>query len=164
MFPTRSRTVHTEIIQLRATAAQVKEFIMTPERILDYYPSGIDCGVIEPGMSLYCRGKSGVSLLELDVAESNDKKLVVNVTTAMNLSPPFTAERIKDAVFFTMVEDWKVEPHDSGTQLTKTWRDIKKFKLRFLPMRSIVKKSARAESASLKNSWDATAQALENNV
>lgn len=132
---------------------------MTPERILDYYPSGIDCGVIDPGRSLYCRGKSGVSLLELDSEASNETKMVVTVTSALKISPPFTAEKIKAGVFFTMVEDWEIEPQGPGTQLTKTWRDIKKSKLKFMPMRYIVKKSARSESAILQKAWDIAAKA-----
>ncbi len=34
--------VHREVMELRATPAQVREFIMTPERILDYYPAPLD--------------------------------------------------------------------------------------------------------------------------
>ena len=64
MFLSSSGIVHTEIIELQATPAQVREFIMTPQRILDYYPSPTEGGVIEPGLKIYCRGKAGVSLLE----------------------------------------------------------------------------------------------------
>lgn len=152
--------VHQEIIQLIASPEQVKAFIMTPERILDYYPSGIDCGQIDPGHSLFCRGKSGVSLLELDEDASDATTLVVNVTTALKVSSPVTAEKIKRAVFFTMVEDWKIEADGSGTRLTKTWRDIHKYKLKLLPMGYIVRKSARAESVVLKKAWDTAAENL----
>jgi hypothetical protein len=158
MTPIKSSIVHREVILLCAPPAQVKEFILTPERILDYYPSAIDCGVIEPGSSFFCRGKSGVSLLELDTSQSSERTVVLRVTTAMKLDPPFTAKKIKDATFFTMVEDWEVEPHELGSRLTKTWRDIKKKRLKYLPLRSIVKKSARAETKKLKLAWDRAAQ------
>lgn len=126
-MPSNHRSiVHQEVIQLAASPQQVRSFVMTPERILDYYPSSIDCGQLEPGRSLFCRGKSGVSLLELDEGASDDSTLVVNVTTAMQVSSPVTAEKIKRAVFFTMVEDWKIEADGNGTKLTKTWRDIRK--------------------------------------
>ena len=48
MSAAESNIVHTEIMQLRATPAQVREFILTPERILDYFPSPVDGGVLEP--------------------------------------------------------------------------------------------------------------------
>jgi hypothetical protein len=158
MTPNKFSIVHREEILLCAPPAQVKEFILTPERILDYYPSAIDCGVIEPGYSFYCRGKSGVSLLERDASQSNERTIVLTVTTAIKIKPPFSAKKIKDATFFTMVEDWEVEPHELGSKLTKTWRDIKKKRLKYLPLRFIVKKSAKAETEKLKKAWDRAAK------
>jgi hypothetical protein len=158
MFFTRSNIVHQEVITLKASPKQVREFIMTPARILDYYPSAIDGGIIESGASFYCRGKAGVSLLEVIPSESTEQLLVLKVTTATNIKPPFTADRIKAATFFTMIEDWKLEPAGDGTQLTKTWRDISKKKLRFLPMGLIVRKSAKAESSVLQAAWDRAVQ------
>lgn len=131
---------------------------MTPARILDYYPAPVDGGVIEPGSSIYCRGKSGVSLLEIDPSESTVSHLVVKVATATPIEPPFTTERIRAAAFFTMVEDWELEATEPGTRLAKTWRDIRKSRLRFLPMRFIVRRSARAESAKLRAAWDEAAR------
>lgn len=153
----RKKIIHHEVIDLKITPAQVREFIMTPERILDYYPAAIEGGVIEPGASIYCRGKSGVSLLEIIAGESDEQLLVVKVTTAANLSPPFTAERIKAAKFFTMLEDWQIAPLAEGTRLTKTWRDITKYKYKFLPMGMIVRASAKKESATLKAAWNSFA-------
>ena len=125
---------------------------------MDYYPASIDCGVIDPGYSFYCRGKSGVSLLEFLESESDTDKYVIKVTTALKVKPPFTAQRIRDATFFTMLEDWQVESHKSGAKLTKTWRDVNQLKLRLLPIRLIVKRSARKESDKLKLAWDKAAQ------
>jgi hypothetical protein len=158
MFFTRSNIVHQEVITLKASPKQVREFILTPARILDYYPSAIDGGIIESGASFYCRGKAGVSLLEVIPSESTEQLLVLKVTTATHIKPPFTADRIKAATFFTMIEDWKLEPAGAGTRLTKTWRDITKKKLRFLPMGLIVRKSAKVESSVLKAAWDRAAQ------
>ncbi|MCZ6502186.1 MAG: hypothetical protein O6945_06695 [Gammaproteobacteria bacterium] len=158
MPPTKSSLVHQEVILLRASPEQVKAFILTPERIQDYYPSSIDCGVIDPGRSFYCRGKSGVSLLELHASESNEDKYVIKVTTALKVKSPFTAQKIRDAAFFTMLEDWEVEPHKLGSKLTKTWRDVKQQKLKFVPIHLIVKRSAKMESGKLKLAWDKAAQ------
>ena len=146
MFFSRSNIVHTEVIELQASPEKVREFIMTPERILDYYPDPIEGGIIEPCVSIYCRGKAGVSLLEIIPSESNETLLVLKVTTATNVKPPYTEERIKASIFFTMTEDWKLEETTQGTRLTKSWRDIHKQKMKFLPMRFIVRKSAKEES------------------
>jgi hypothetical protein len=158
MSTKKSKLVHQEVILLAAMPEQVKEFILTPERILDYYPSANVCGVFDSGRSFYCGGKSGVSLLELDASQSSDDILVLKVTTSLKVEPPYTAQKIRDAVFFTMFEDWQVEPHNSGSKLTKTWRDIKKHKLWFMPLQLIVKRSSRAESVKLKEGWDKAAQ------
>jgi hypothetical protein len=157
MLFSRSNIVHCEVIELQATPDQVREFIMTPQRILDYYPSPIEGGIIEPGKKIYCRGKAGVSLLELMAQDSDEQLLVIKVTTATNLRPPYTEERILSARFFTMYEDWKLTGTATGTRLTKTWRDIEKHKMKFLPMSVIVRRSARAESNELKVAWDLAA-------
>lgn len=38
--------VHTEVMQLRATPDQVREFILTPDRILDYFPQPVEGWVL----------------------------------------------------------------------------------------------------------------------
>lgn len=154
MSVVRNRIVHQEVIELDISPAQVREFIMTPERILDYYPGALEGGVIEQGSSFFCWGKSGVSLLELMHAESSEQLLVVKVTTATRLSPPFTESRIKASTFFTMIEDWEIMATPTGSRLTKTWRDIRKARFKFLPMALIVRLSARKESATLKRAWN----------
>ena len=58
---------------------------MTPQRILDYYPSPIEGSVIEPGSKIYCRGKAGVSPLEIVPGECSEELLVVKVTTATGI-------------------------------------------------------------------------------
>src|SRR4029078_12837369 len=89
--------VHREVMELRATPAQVREFVMTPERILDYYPAPLECGVFEAGRSIWSRGEMGVSILERGEAESSDDCVVVLVTTAVGLEPPYTPAGIKAA-------------------------------------------------------------------
>ncbi|MGI9294943.1 MAG: hypothetical protein ACR2PS_13235 [Pseudomonadales bacterium] len=158
----KSPIVHREVLHLRASPAQVRQFIMTPERILDYYPSPIEGGVIEPGRSIFCRGKSGVSLLEIVAAESSEHHIVVRVTTATKVESPVTKARILDSAFFTMTEDWELEETDSGTTLTKTWRDINQKKWKLLPMRIIVRSSAKGESKKLVAAWNNAAQLYEN--
>ncbi len=146
-----------DVIELEAPPEKVREFIMTPERILDYYPGGIDGGVIEPGAAIYCRSKSGVSLLQVDQAASTPETLVVDVFSAGKLEPPYSVEKIREAAMFSMVEDWHLEPNGSGTRLTKTWRDIRKYKMRFLPMKMLVVKGAKSESAELREGWNRAA-------
>lgn len=152
-----SKIVHRETIPLRATPEQVRQFIMTPERILDYYPNGVEGAVLEQGERLYCRSKSGVSLLERLAGESSDEKVVIEVTTALNLKPPYTVERIKAARFFTMIEDWELEATDEGSLLTKTWRDVHKYRLRLMPVVFLVRRGAKAETVHLQSAWNEAA-------
>ncbi|MGI9285575.1 MAG: hypothetical protein ACR2P1_09310 [Pseudomonadales bacterium] len=150
--------VHREVIELQASPPQVREFIMTPQRILDYYPSAIEGHTIIPCQAIVCRGKSGVSLLEVITEETTDQCVVVKVTTATKLDPPYSADRIKAAAFFTMIEDWALEETPSGTRLTKTWREIQKKKLKLIPIALITRFSAKSESEKLRVSWNKASQ------
>lgn len=152
-----SEIIHQEVLELLACPEQVKAFIMTPERILDYYPGGLHGGTLEPGKTFYCQGKSGVSLLAL-MDNSNDQHLILKVTTANGLKPPFTREAIEQAAFFTMIEDWELSEHNGGTRLTKTWRDLKKHKMRWLPLGWIIRSSAKSESRRLIKGWNQAAE------
>ncbi len=153
---TNDEYVHREVMALAAAPARVREFVMTPERILDYYPEPIDGGVFEPGHAIWCRGAMGVSMLErLD--ESTDDCVVVLVTTAVGLEPPYTPEGIRDATTFTMIEDWAVAPDGDGTTLTKTWRDVRAGGEPSPPMADIVREAAKGESGALVSRWNAAA-------
>lgn len=158
MFFSKSNIVHTETIELLASPSQVREFIMTPQRILDYYPSPIEGGVIEPNSKIFCRGRPGVSMLAIVHHESNEDCIVVEVTAATGIDPPFTESRIRSARFFTMLEDWHLEETSQGTRLTKTWRDIVKYKMKFLPLGMIVRRAAITESKELRLAWNQAAQ------
>ena len=74
-----SKTVYQDVMQLDVAPEQVREFIMTAERIADYFPNVIDCGTFETGKRIWCSGKAGVSLLELIEEESTDKKLTKEI-------------------------------------------------------------------------------------
>ena len=153
----QSNVVHREVMPLQASAEQIRQFIMTPQRILDYYPSPLDGGILEAGRMIYCRGKSSVSLLELLEADSSPTKLVVKVTVANKLEPPYSKARIEHSPFFVMTEDWQIEEVEGGAVLTKTWRDLQQYKMRLLPMKFIVRASAKAESKKLTAAWNAAA-------
>src|SRR3954447_16099674 len=112
-------------MELRATPGEVLGFVMTPARILDYYPDPIEGGVFADGRAIWCRGAIGVSMLERVDDESSGDCLVVLVTTAVGLEPPYTPESIRAAATFTMVEDWAVAATTDGTTLTKSWRDVR---------------------------------------
>ena len=152
-----SKVLHTEVMELRATPAQVREFILTPERILDYYPDPVAGGVLEPGKAIWCQGGNGVSMLETVEAESTDDCLVILVSTAFGLEAPFTRERIEAACTFTMVEDWAVEATPTGTTLTKTWRDVTATQDVPFSLEDAVREGAKHESASLIEGWNQAA-------
>ena len=56
-----------------------------------------------------------------------------------------------------MTEDWEIEEVEGGAVLTKTWRNLQQYKMRLLPMKFIVRSSARAESKKLAAAWNAAA-------
>lgn len=154
----RDGFVHREVMELRATPAQVRQFVMTPERILDYYPAPLEGGVFEAGRSIWCRGELGVSMLERVEDESDDDCVTVLVTTAIGLEPPYTPEGIEAATTFTMVEDWAVAPSPTGTTLTKTWRDVRTAGDPPFPIEDVVREAAKAESGSLVDRWNEAAR------
>ena len=156
---TNDGDVHREVMELQATPAQVREFIMTPERILDYYPAPIEGGVFEAGRSIWCRGEIGVSLLERVEDESSDECVVVVVTTAVGLEPPYTREGIEAAATFSMIEDWSLAAGPNGTTLTKTWRDIRATGDPPFPLEDAVRETAKGESGTLVERWNEAARA-----
>jgi hypothetical protein len=156
---TGDRIIHREVMELRASPERVRAFITTPERILDYYPQPVEGGVLEPGRALYCCGQMGVSLLEVLPDESTERCLVVRVTTAIGLEPPYDRDRIETHATFTMVEDWELEPIDGGTRLTKTWRDVAAVSPPPFPLEEAVREGAVHESPVLVRCWNAAAEA-----
>lgn len=152
--------VHREVMELHATPAQVREFILTPERILDYFPAPLDGGVLEPGKAIYCRGEMGTSMLELIESESSETLVVVKVTTALGLDPPYTRERIEASSTFTMIEDWALEATASGTTLTKTWRDVSAEGPEPFPLADAVREGATHESPQLVEGWNEAARGI----
>lgn len=153
-----SGIVHTEVMELAATPAQVEAFIMTPERILDYYPDPVGGGVLEPGHAIYCQGAMGVSLLERIEAECSARCVVIKVTTAFGLEAPFTRERIEANGAFSMIEDWELAPSGDGTTLTKTWREVIALGPEPFPIADAVREGAVHESPSLVRGWNAAAE------
>jgi len=150
--------VHREVMELRADPTQVLEFVMTPERILDYYPDPIEGGVFQDGRAIWCRGSTGVSLLERVDDESSRDCLVVLVTTAVGLEPPYTPESIRAAATFTMVEDWAVVATTDGTTLTKSWRDVTMIVDLPFSMEDVVRETSKGESEPLVERWNAAAR------
>ncbi len=155
---TNDGLVHSEVLELQATPAQVREFIMTPERILDYFHAPVGGGVFEDGRSIWCRSRTGVSMLERSEDESSDDCVVVVVTTAFGLEPPYTARDIEAAATFTMVEDWAVAANPDGTTLTKSWRDVKVTGELPFSLEDAIREAAKDESKTLVEKWNEAAR------
>ena len=159
-MPDRSSTiVHTEIMDLRADAAQVREFILTPERILDYFPGGIEGSVLDPGRAILCRNEMATSILEVVESESTPECLVLKVTTAIGLEAPFDRERVERHTMFTMIEDWALEETASGTRLTKSWRDVTINGDAPFDIKASVVEGAKHETEALITAWNRAAEA-----
>ncbi len=151
--------VHTEVMELEASPEQVRAFILTPDRILDYFPQPVEGGVLEPGRAIFCRGEMATSMLELVEEDSTDSLVVVKVTTAFGLEAPYTRERIEAGSAFTMFEDWALEARDDGgTTLTKSWRDVAAAGPEPFPLADAVREGAIHESAALIAGWNEAAR------
>jgi len=142
-----------ETLIIDAPSNKVREFIKTPERILDYYPGAKEGGVLEAGRYFYCQGGSGISLLE--IITDKPQQVYLKVWTAMSCPKPFSVESIKANAFFIMEEDWKLEAQGNKTQLSKSWLNLEKIKLRFLPMAWIIRRSVKKESQLMAQKWAA---------
>jgi hypothetical protein len=101
----------------------------------------------------------GVSMLERVEDECTDDCVVVLVTTAIGLEPPYTPEGIQAATTFTMVEDWALADGPDGTTLTKSWRDIRAPGDPPFPLEDAVRETAKGESGTLVARWNAAARA-----
>jgi carbon monoxide dehydrogenase subunit G len=152
-----STIIHRDVLQLSVSPEQVREFIMTAERIADYFPGVMDCGTFDVGKSIWCSAKSGVCLLQLVEEESSDFKVTMNVITARKVAQPYTAEAIKANAFMSMVEDWEIEAHEGGTRVTKIWRDVVMHKIKWLPMATLVRWTAKGEHQKLVDGWNGAA-------
>jgi len=144
---------------MNATAEQVLRFIITPERIMDYYPDATACGTFETGKAVWCSNKTGVSLLEvIDIENPAENTVSLRVTAANGLNPPFSIEQIRANPFLTIFEDFVVEATENGAKLTKTWRDIIKHKMKFLPMAFIIRLTAKSEHQRQIDGWNFNAK------
>lgn len=140
-----------ETILLNTSIETVRSFIKTPARILDYYPAGNDCGELESNRYFYCKGVGGISLLE--ITKDEPEHVCLKVWTAVYCRKPYTVENLKKNAFFIMSEDWRMESKNDQTQLIKSWLNLKKIKLRFLPMAWIVRNSIKKESQLMAEKW-----------
>jgi len=151
------KIIHRDVLQLNASPELVRECIMTPEPIADYFPGVNDCGAFEADKSIWCSAKTGVCLLELVEEESSDLKVTMNVITARKVAEPYSAEAIKANAFMSMVEDWEIEANGSGTQLTKIWRDVVMYKMKWFPMATMIRWTTKGEHPKLVNGWNKAA-------
>lgn len=150
--------VHTETMHLELSPERARAFVMTPERILDYFPQPVEGGVFEPGRAIWCRGEMGVSILECVPDECTDAVVVVRVTTAIGLDAPYTRERIEANATFVMIEDWEFVPDGDGTRLTKTWRDVSARGEPPFPLEDAVREGAIHETGALVEGWNRAAR------
>jgi len=146
-----------ETMVIHAPVETLRRFIKTPERIADYYPGASGFGVFKAGHTFYCRGRAGTSLFE--VLRDEPGFVTLRVWTAMRAKPPYAAEGLERDAFFVMDEDWRIEPEgEGGARLTKTWRNLRKRKLRWLPMAMIVRRAIPDEAKKMVERWELAAR------
>ena len=150
--------IHEEQGLFAATPNQLRQFILSPEAVLDYFPNPIEAWVIEEGKSIFCRGWQACSVIELVETSNDGLHVITKVSNAMLFKKPFTKNRVEKHCFFTMYEDWILKPQAGMTLVTKRWRDVEKQKLKCLPIASVVKMTAKKEQAVIIDAWSKRAQ------
>lgn len=155
---TDDAVVHREVIELRATPEQIREFIMTPERLVDYNPHAVDCGVLEPGHSVWFRTEASVVMVERVEDECHDDKVVVEATVAPGLVPPFTADDVRAGRIMSLMEDWDLQETPDGTIATKTWRDVVTFVELPFDVEDGIRELAKTETAPIVEHWNVAAR------
>jgi hypothetical protein len=148
-----------EAIRIRATPEEVRQCILSANRILEYYPMGNESGDIERGRSFYCKGRLSVSLFE--ILRSDPNYILLRVHNAIACDAPYTAERLKRAAFFSMLEDWHPEDDAGNTKLTRLWRDFEQQGLKMIPIRLIVRLTAKLESFAIEKHWATRSRSAE---
>jgi len=84
---------------------------------------------------------------------SDPDYILLGVHNATACDAPYTAERLKQAAFFSMLEDWHLEDDDGHTKLTRRWREFKQHRMKWLPVRLLVQLTAKLESLAIKKHW-----------
>ena len=154
---TDDAVIHREVIELRATPAQVREFIMTPERVVDYNPQAVEAGVLEPGHSVWFRTETSLVLVERVEDECRDDRVVVEAIIASGVVPPFTADDVRAGRIMSLMEDWDLEETADGTVATKTWRDVVTVVDLPFDAEDSIRELAKTETAPIIEKWNAAA-------
>lgn len=136
-----------------APADIIKSYILTPERIMDYFPAARKAYALAPGKCIISAW-NGATLLETREISSDGLTLQMEVSSALIFFPPFTAQKIQQQALFSMTEIWQLTPLPQGCQLKKSWGNIKQNRLTFIPIKKAVVNSAIKEEAALVNGWD----------
>lgn len=150
--------VHREVFELRATPEQVRRFIVTPERIMDYNPPAIEAGMLEEAHSVWFRTSQSVTMVERIEDECTDECVVVRATVAPGLAAPPTAEAVRSAATITLFEDWEIQATELGAMVTKSWRDARAFIELPYSLDEAIRETAKAEGPALVENWNAAAQ------
>ena len=145
--------LHQEKMRVAAPPEMVQQWILAPEKVLEYAPGPVDCGLFRPGEQVWIRLKTGVTLLEKVHEESTDNRTTVRVTASTLKRNPTSVTEIESNRLMTFYEDWDLIRADSGTQIQKTWRDLTKHKMRWMPFGWLIQRSAKRDAAALEAAW-----------
>ena len=149
--------VHTDVFDLTASAEQTRGFLRCAERIADYYPGATGFGDFEPGHSYWILSEMGSALFEILEARCTDTMIAMHITTSFSKERPEAPASITAEPFITMVEEWDVQPTESGCQVTKSWMDVELHQMQELPMADMIRQSASEEQAVIIAAWNAAA-------
>lgn len=156
-----SDVIYKDVMQLNASVEQVRSFILNAERVAEYFPNLIEFGELpaeDGGTANWFRDKSAVSLLEYPRDQCTDTKVVMHVTSSRKAKLPFSIESLKADPLMSLKEDWLLEPSNGGTQLTKIWYGEAMHKMKWLPIRFIIRRTAKSERGALITAWNRAAR------
>ncbi len=152
----RQSFVAEESISLNIPSDIVRRYIQTPERILDYYPGGRECGRVDQEGYFYCRGDNGISLLQ--VTEDKPDYVALRVWTSTSCQQPYTVAALQARAFFVMDEGWILRANGQRTELIRTWGNLHKIRLRFLPIAWMIRRTVGEESQQIAHRWEQQAR------
>ena len=96
--------LHQEKMRVAAPPEMVQQWILAPEKVLEYAPGPVDCGLFRPGEQVWIRLKTGVTLLEKVHEESTDNRTTVRVTASTLKRNPTSVTEIESNRLMTFMK------------------------------------------------------------
>ena len=145
---------HQATLHVSAPLAMVAGFITDPERVMAYFPDALEGGVFEEGEAIWVRAKTGTTLIERTSSPGDVDRVSVRVTSTSLKSGDLSRAALAGAPLLQFHEDWVLEPSETGTRISKRWRDLQAFGfMKLLPAGWLVRRAADQGAPTLEAAW-----------